>query len=80
MLVKQVEMVERSKNGHHSSPAAKGEHLYQTKREFYNNLNIKSVTGNKPFWKTVKYSLQISTSEDTKLVEVLNILEILYKV
>ena len=69
--------------------------LRKTKKEFYNNLNVKCITDNKLFWKTVKPSFTDKTlkderitlvekneviSDDVKLVEILvNILAILYK-
>ena len=38
--------------------------LTKTKKEFCNNLNIKYITENKLFWKTVKLSFTDETSKD----------------
>ena len=55
--------------------------LRKTKKEFYNNLNVKYITENKLFWKTVKrYRLNFEritlvknnkvVSDESKLVEI----------
>ena len=67
----------------------------KTKNEFYDNLNVKYITENKLFWKTVKPSFTDKTlkderinliennkvaSDESKLVEIsANILKILLK-
>ena len=39
----------------------------KTKKEFYNNLNVKYITKNKLFWKTVKPSFTDKTLNDEKI-------------
>ena len=41
--------------------------LRKTKKEFYNNLNVKYITENKLFWKTVKPSFTDKILKDEKL-------------
>ena len=38
--------------------------LRKTKKEFYNNLNVKYINKNKIFWKTVKSSFTDKTLKD----------------
>ena len=48
-----------------------GKLLRKTKKYFFNNLDVKCVTDNKPYWKTVKLCLTNKKSKDgrTKLIE-----------
>ena len=46
--------------------------LRNTKKEFYNNLNVKYITKNKFFWKTVKPSFTDKTLKDEKVTLVEN--------
>ena len=41
--------------------------LRKTKKEFYNNLNVKYITENKLFWKTVKSSFTDKTLKDERI-------------
>ena len=41
--------------------------LRKTKKEFYNNLNVKCITDNKLFWKTVKPSFTDKTLKDERI-------------
>ena len=41
--------------------------LRKTKKEFYNNLNVKYITENKLFWKTVKPSFTDKTLKDERI-------------
>ena len=42
-------------------------------REFYNNLNVKYITKNKLFWKTVKPSFTGKTLKDDRITLLENI-------
>ena len=44
----------------------------KTKKEFYNNLNVKYITENKLFWKTVKPSFTDKTLKDERITLVEN--------
>ena len=46
--------------------------IKKTKKNFYNNLNAKSISDNKSFWKTVKPSFTKKTLKDEKIVLVGN--------
>ena len=46
--------------------------LRNTKNEFYNNLNLKYITENKLFWKTVKPSFVDKILKDKGLILVEN--------
>ena len=46
--------------------------LRKTKKEFYNNLNLKYITENKLFWKTVKPSFTDKTLKDERITLVEN--------
>ena len=46
--------------------------LRRTKKEFYNNLNVKYITENKLFWKTVKPSFTDKTLKDERITLVEN--------
>ena len=46
--------------------------LRKTKKEFYNNLDVKYITENKLFWKTAKPSFTDKTLEDEKITLVEN--------
>ena len=46
--------------------------LRKTKKEFYNNLNVKHNTENKLFWKTVKPSFTDKTLKDERITLVEN--------
>ena len=46
--------------------------LRKTKKEFYNNLNVKYITENKLFWKTVKPSFKDKTLKDERITLVEN--------
>ena len=46
--------------------------LTRTKKEFYNNLNVKYITENKLFWKTVKPSFTDKTLKDERITLVEN--------
>ena len=46
--------------------------LRKTKKEFYNNLNVKYITENKLFWKTVKASFTEKTLKDERITIVEN--------
>ena len=46
--------------------------LRKTKKEFYNNLNVKYITENKLFWKTVKPSFTDKTLKDERITLVEN--------
>ena len=46
--------------------------LRKTKKEFYNNLNVKYITENKLFWKTVKPSFTDKTLKDERITLVQN--------
>ena len=46
--------------------------LRKTKKEFYNNLNLKYITENKLFWKTVKPSFTDKTLKDERMTLVEN--------
>ena len=46
--------------------------LRNTKKEFYNNLNVKYITKNKLFWKTVKPSFTDKTLKDERITLVEN--------
>ena len=46
--------------------------LRKTKKEFYNNLNVKYITENKPFWKTVKPSFTEKTLKEERITLVEN--------
>ena len=46
--------------------------LRKTEKEFYNNLNIKYITENKLFWKTVKPSFTDKTLKDERITLVEN--------
>ena len=41
--------------------------LKKAKKEFYNNLNVKYISENKLFWKTVKPSFTDKTLEDERI-------------
>ena len=41
--------------------------LRKTKKDFFNNLNVKRVTDNKQFWKTVKQCLTDKTLKDERI-------------
>ena len=41
--------------------------LKKTKKEFYNNLNVKYISENKLFWKAVKPSFTHKTLEDERI-------------
>ena len=41
--------------------------LRKTKEDFFNNLNVKRVTDNKQFWKTVKPCLTDKTLKDERI-------------
>ena len=45
--------------------------LRQAKRDYYGNLDVKSITDNRKFWKTVKplFSEKVQTSSDITLLE-----------
>ena len=46
--------------------------LRKTKKEFYNNPNVKYITENKLFWKTVKPSFTDKTLKDERITLVEN--------
>ena len=46
--------------------------LRKTKKEFYNNLNVKYINENKLFWKTVKPSFTNKTLKDERITLVEN--------
>ena len=46
--------------------------LRKTKKEFYNNLDVKYITENKLFWKTVKPSFTDKNLKDEKVTLVEN--------
>ena len=46
--------------------------LRKTKKEFYNNLNVKYITKNKRFWKTVKPSFTDKNLKDERITLVEN--------
>ena len=46
--------------------------LRKTKKEFYNNLNVKYITENKLFWNTVKPSFADKTLKDERITLVEN--------
>ena len=46
--------------------------LRQTKKEFYNNLNVKYITENKLFWTFLKPSLTDKTLKDERIALVGN--------
>ena len=46
--------------------------LRKTKKEFYNNLNVKCITENKLFWKTVKPSFTDKALKDKRITLVEN--------
>ena len=46
--------------------------LRKTKKEFYNNLDVKYITENKLFWKTVKPSFTDQNLKDEKVTLVEN--------
>ena len=46
--------------------------LQKTKKDFFNNLNVKQVTDNKQFWKTVKPCLTNKTLKDEKIALIEN--------
>ena len=46
--------------------------LRKTKKEFYNNLNVKYITENKLFWKTVKPLFTDKTLKDERITLVEN--------
>ena len=46
--------------------------LRKTKKDFYNNLNVKYITKNKLFWKTVKPSFTDKTLKDERITLVKN--------
>ena len=46
--------------------------IKETKRNFYNNLNVNKITDNKSFWKTIKPSFTEKTLKDKKIVPVEN--------
>ena len=46
--------------------------LRKTKKEFYNNFNVKYITENKLFWKTVKPSFTDKTLKDERITLVEN--------
>ena len=46
--------------------------LRKTKKEFYNNLNVKYITKNKLFWKTVKPSFTDKNLKDERITLVEN--------
>ena len=46
--------------------------LRKTKKEFYKNLNVKYITENKLFWKTVKPSFTDKTLKDERITIVQN--------
>ena len=45
--------------------------LRQAKRDYYGNLDVKSITDNRKFWKTVKplFSEKVQTSSDITLLK-----------
>ena len=49
-----------------------GKLLQKAEKDYLNNLNIKRVTNNKPFWKTVKPCLTDKTLRDKKITLVEN--------
>ena len=46
--------------------------LRKTKKEFYDNLNVKYITENKLFWETVKPSFTDKTLKDERITLVQN--------
>ena len=46
--------------------------LRKTKKEFYNNLNVKYITKKKLYWKTVKSSFTDKTLKDERITLVEN--------
>ena len=42
--------------------------LKRSKKDFYNNLNVKKVTDNKHFWKTIKPNFTDKVLKDEKIV------------
>ena len=46
--------------------------LRKTKKEFYNNLNVKYITKNKRFWKTVKPPFTDKNLKDERITLVEN--------
>ena len=46
--------------------------LRETKKEFYNNLEVKSVTDNRRFWKTIKPNFSDKSLKDEKITLVEN--------
>ena len=44
--------------------------LKRSKKDFYNNLNVKKVTGNKHFWKTIKpnFTDKVLNDKDDKVI------------
>ena len=46
--------------------------LRKTKKEFYNNLNVKYITENKLFWKTVKSFFTDKTLKDERITLIEN--------
>ena len=50
--------------------------LRNSKKDFYNNLNVKRITGNRKFWQTIKPNFTDKTLKDERinLVEGVNII------
>ena len=42
--------------------------LKQSKKRHFNNLNVKDVTENKPFWKTIKLSFTEKTKTTNNII------------
>ena len=42
--------------------------LKRSKKDFYNNFNVKNVTDNKHFWKTIKSNFTDKVLQDEKIV------------
>ena len=44
--------------------------LIRSKKDFYNNLNVKKVTGNKYFWKIINLNFTDKILKDEKIIPV----------
>ena len=66
------EKTEATRSAHQRQRNFCVELLRKTKKDFYNNLNVKYITENKLFWKTVKSSFTDKTLKDERITLVEN--------
>ena len=42
--------------------------VWKSKKDFYNNLNVKRITDNRKFWQTIKQNFTNKTLKDEKTI------------